>query len=435
VLYIPQGYNGWQLFRTGVSCNGLSIDTPLSSAIFISNNGNTGITTQKFFCSEGMLSIQNSYSPQIACDGSDTCIIQTPNNNGEVAFFAIWGDPNGHLCPTLVSGNDGDAFSNALCACSTFNKVPTCTSCASTGNYKFDKLGMNACTPSQFPTDCCILHDEELCNPPNYYSTCSQTCCSPVCTDTQTDANNCGGCSLACVGTATCTGGVCSSLSCGSGSTAFNSPCAWTATPASDSFIVADHIHLTSNRIFQHGQVYNPTVISLFNNYQITFSYTMTPCTTTPSEGLAFLFVSALKGAGPYSLGGNGGGLGYSGLTETLAIEFDVFKNSFDPDCHHVAIQSCGNAANSADHTGSCKIGLASLASVTDIQGDHTVVVQYNAVTSTIQVTLDTVLVLTASYNMVQNFGTGNAYFAFTGTTSNTDSCDMHITAFSVVNN
>jgi hypothetical protein len=35
--------------------------------------------------------------------------------------------------------------------------------------------------------------------------------CSGSCVDTSSDANNCGGCGMACTGSETCSGGVCSS--------------------------------------------------------------------------------------------------------------------------------------------------------------------------------------------------------------------------------
>jgi len=380
--------------------------------VFISNNGGTSSANQLFFCSEGAITTQSSYSPQIACDGSDTCIQKSVGIKGEAAFYAVWGDKNGHLCPTTVTTYDGAAFSNALCACSPFSLVSTCTSCAANANSIY---GMNACTPTQVPEDCCILENQNLCNAPNFYSNCGigTTCCSPICSNLQTDNSNCGSCGNACSSGSTCSTGFCTSVSCGS---TFTSPCVWTSGSSSSS-ISGSTLVLNPASNSQLGQFFNPSPISLAENFRVTFSFSVLTCTGV-ADGLAFLFVSSLKGVGPYSGGTLGGGIGYNGISQNLAVEFDVFKNAYDPDCHHVAIQSCGNAVNSADHTGPCFIGLQSLASSTSLTGGpHTAIIQYTAAGTSIQVTLNSAVILTKSYNMISAFGTSSVYFGFTSST------------------
>jgi len=54
------------------------------------------------------------------------------------------------------------------------------------------------------------------------------------------------------------------------------------------------------------------------------------------------------------------------GVPNSVAIEFDTFKNTYDNDSDHVAIQSCGTLPNSPDHDSSCLIMRSgSLASLT----------------------------------------------------------------------
>ena len=74
----------------------------------------------------------------------------------------------------------------------------------------------------------------------------------------------------------------------------------------------------------------------------------------TPGDGVAFIIQNSnmtdstmgASGAGLTALGaGNGttgGGMGYAGINNSLAIEFDIKSNDWDPNSNHVAVQSCG---------------------------------------------------------------------------------------------
>ncbi len=58
------------------------------------------------------------------------------------------------------------------------------------------------------------------------------------------------------------------------------------------------------------------------------------------ADGLVFV----VQPIGNTALGLNGLGMGYGNLSPSLAVEFDTFKNSFDPDSNHVGIDYDGNA-------------------------------------------------------------------------------------------
>ena len=60
-----------------------------------------------------------------------------------------------------------------------------------------------------------------------------------------------------------------------------------------------------------------------------------------------------LTGSGPnvVSFSDNTSSIGYAGITNSLAIEFDTFANGGDGDTNnHIAVQSCGSAPNWTDH-------------------------------------------------------------------------------------
>jgi hypothetical protein len=52
------------------------------------------------------------------------------------------------------------------------------------------------------------------------------------------------------------------------------------------------------------------------------------------ADGIAFL----VQSEGPRALGGWGGGLGYRGIRHSVAIEFDTFQNTPDPNSNHLAV-------------------------------------------------------------------------------------------------
>ena len=69
----------------------------------------------------------------------------------------------------------------------------------------------------------------------------------------------------------------------------------------------------------------------------------------SPGDGLAFVAQNATTG--PASIGVSGGGLGYTGIANSVAIEFDTRQQAWDPTSNHVAVQGCGTAINSPIHT------------------------------------------------------------------------------------
>lgn len=67
------------------------------------------------------------------------------------------------------------------------------------------------------------------------------------------------------------------------------------------------------------------------------------------ADGIAFVVQNQATNA----LGLAGGFMGYSGITNSLAVECDIFDNgpTWDPNANHIAVHSNGTAANSADGT------------------------------------------------------------------------------------
>lgn len=85
-----------------------------------------------------------------------------------------------------------------------------------------------------------------------------------------------------------------------------------------------------------------------------------------PGDGLAFVVQNSshtdesygATGAGITARGVSEGGMGYAGIPNSLAVEFDTFANVWDPTSNHVAVQGCGTNTNGPVHkSGTFTIG------------------------------------------------------------------------------
>lgn len=203
------------------------------------------------------------------------------------------------------------------------------------------------------------------------------------------------------------------------------------------------------------------------------FKFTQYPGSYATADGLAFVIQNSSgggtvpyctsTGAGLSIVGGEGGCIGYGGIDNSLAIEFDTYRNPWDSDDYgnggyddnHIAVQNCGSGLpNSPDHTGSCLVNLnvsgESIPALIDPPGVtladgnvHQIVVQYSgpneATPYLLQIFIDPVFVagthtpvagsvpvISGIYNIGANLnlinsGTANdsAYVGFTSATGN----------------
>jgi len=75
-----------------------------------------------------------------------------------------------------------------------------------------------------------------------------------------------------------------------------------------------------------------------------------------PGDGFAFVMQNSSatdycgSGAGKTALGAPSGGVGYTGIENSIAVEFDTTQDAWDPNGNHTAIQSCGTLPNSPAH-------------------------------------------------------------------------------------
>lgn len=131
----------------------------------------------------------------------------------------------------------------------------------------------------------------------------------------------------------------------------------------------------------QSGALWHINKQRLAEGFQLVFRFQISqpgcfsdPTCTDGGDGLAFV----IQGNDPTQLGGGGGDIGYAGITNSLAVEFDMWNNGDgdnDPDGNHVGVQTRGAAENS--HFGDATVAQASPAVQMDDGEVHVVRIDY----------------------------------------------------------
>jgi peptide-N4-(N-acetyl-beta-glucosaminyl)asparagine amidase len=140
------------------------------------------------------------------------------------------------------------------------------------------------------------------------------------------------------------------------------------------------------------------------------------------ADGFAFV----IQNDSPTALGSNGGGLGYGGIPNSLAIEFDTWQNSElgDPNNNHISVHTQGALPNTADES-------ASLGFTTNIPNlsdgtKHLVSILYHAplggFSGWLAISVDNAPVLSLDLDLSQilRLDNGRAFVGFTAATGGT---------------
>ncbi len=127
----------------------------------------------------------------------------------------------------------------------------------------------------------------------------------------------------------------------------FTGACGTTLTCVGSTAVVGTALRLTPANGGQSGAGYSTSAITLGSNatFSTTFQFQITNAGgIDPADGLTFVLAQ-----NPTGLGIGGGGLGYQGVPNSVAIEFDTFANGgSDVDSNHVAVDTGGNLTNTA---------------------------------------------------------------------------------------
>jgi hypothetical protein len=101
-------------------------------------------------------------------------------------------------------------------------------------------------------------------------------------------------------------------------------------------------LRLTPTAVSQAGSAFSSTSIA-FNgssdSFSTFFQFRITnPGGIAPADGFVFVVQPVSS-----SIGGAGGGIGYSGIPNSIGVEFDTYQNGWDINSNHVAIVEHGD--------------------------------------------------------------------------------------------
>ncbi|GGQ40383.1 L-type lectin-domain containing protein [Couchioplanes azureus] len=96
-------------------------------------------------------------------------------------------------------------------------------------------------------------------------------------------------------------------------------------------------LRLTSDTKRQAGAAWSRVKINPKMSFDTVFEVSMTGA-VGHADGVAFV----LQNDGPTAIGGHGGSIGYGGMTHSVAVELDTFRNPNDVDNNHVAVVTGG---------------------------------------------------------------------------------------------
>jgi hypothetical protein len=116
-----------------------------------------------------------------------------------------------------------------------------------------------------------------------------------------------------------------------------------------------DRLRLTADQKLQTGAAWLPAKQSVQGGFEATFQWQILKTRRAGADGFAFV----IQNANGLALGNGGGGIGYNGIPNSLAVEFDTLQNPpeefggtlGDPNDNHVSVQTRGTLPNSANPT------------------------------------------------------------------------------------
>ncbi|MFT5926671.1 MAG: hypothetical protein ACI9WL_001420, partial [Rubritalea sp.] len=176
-----------------------------------------------------------------------------------------------------------------------------------------------------------------------------------------------------------------------------------------------DCFQITPNLNGQSGAIWSPDRINMRGNFIIEFRIFLGSNDANGADGLTFV----MKNNPTPLIGGLGGGMGYLGIPNSFAVEFDTWQNANDPSFDHIAMVSGGVNDHSLPQNLAGPVA-ASATSINVEDGlEHDVRIEWNGSSQTMKVYFDCDERLIYTGDLINQVFAGSvfSYFGFTGST------------------
>ena len=181
--------------------------------------------------------------------------------------------------------------------------------------------------------------------------------------------------------------------------------------------IGGDCFEITQNLNSQSGAVWSGTAIDVTEDFVVEFRGFFGTNDANGADGITFI----IKNTQTPEIGNLGGGMGYEGVGNSLAVEFDTWQNNdlSDPFFDHLAIVSQGNNNHTAGTNLAGPVQASPTSTNVEDGVEHIIRIEWTAATTTLEVYFDCSLRLSYTGDIVNNLfnGVTQAYFGFTGST------------------
>jgi hypothetical protein len=126
-------------------------------------------------------------------------------------------------------------------------------------------------------------------------------------------------------------------------------------TLVKNAILLEDWVRLTVDEPQWTGAVWLPTKQQVQDGFTLTFDWQIVRARAVGGDGFAFV----IQNTSDVALGAGASSIGYSGIANSIAVEFDTTQNPpeefggmpGDPNANHLSVQSRGTFPNSADPT------------------------------------------------------------------------------------
>lgn len=112
-----------------------------------------------------------------------------------------------------------------------------------------------------------------------------------------------------------------------------------------DAFLEGTRLRLTEPDIYERAAAWDLSKPCVAGGFSTLFQFQIDSVGTDGADGFAFV----IQNEGDNVVGFSGNALGYAGIPNSLAVEFDIHTNSWDPNGNHISVQSRGLLPNSSD--------------------------------------------------------------------------------------